>query len=240
MASHIPAFLTPSMTFGALLFLFSGWLVINRSLYSFGMPKMKRIVISLLAGAVLLGWFAVAAIMGMEGFFTKVTSLIPNIGSMFLPILIGAGLLLSSTTMQKIVNGMPPHWIIGMQTSRLMGYAFLVLYSMQLMPGEFAIPAGVGDIIVGITAPIVAYLYAIKKPYSKNLAIAWNFIGLGELCLAIILGFLTSPTPYQLLALDLPNDLLFMFPVVLVPAFAVPLSILFHLFCLSVLLKKRD
>ncbi len=230
----------PSMVFGALLFLFSGWLVINRSLYSLDMPKMKRVVISLLAGVILLSWFAVAAMMGMEGFFTKVTFLIPNIGSMFLPILIGAGLLLSSTTFQKIVNGMPPHWIIGMQTSRLMGYAFLVLYSMRLMPGEFAIPAGVGDIIVGITAPIVAYLYVRKKPYSNNLAIVWNFIGLGELCLAIILGFLTSPTPYQLLALDLPNDLLFMFPVVLVPTFAVPLSILFHLFCLSALLKKRD
>jgi hypothetical protein len=39
-------------------------------------------------------------------------------------------------------------------------------------------------------------------------------------------GVLTSPSPFQLLAFDLPNELIRQFPLVLVPVFLVPVSVL--------------
>ena len=42
------------------------------------------------------------------------------------------------------------------------------------------------------------------------------------------LGFLSSPTRFQLLALDAPNRLVGAYPLVMIPAFAVPLALILH------------
>ena len=42
-------------------------------------------------------------------------------------------------------------------------------------------------------------------------------------------GMLSSPSPFQLFAFDLPNELVSVFPLVLVPVFLVPVSVLLHL-----------
>jgi hypothetical protein len=40
---------------------------------------------------------------------------------------------------------------------------------------------------------------------------------------------LSSPSPIQLFAFDLPNELISRFPLVLVPVYLVPVSVLLHL-----------
>lgn len=109
---------------------------------------------------------------------------------------------------------------------------FLVAYGQRLMPAEFALPAGVGDILVGITALPVAYALARMARRARSVAVAWNVIGIGDLVLAVTLGFLTSPSPFQQLALEQPNAAITRYPFVLVPTYAVPVSILLHLFSL--------
>ena len=42
-----------------------------------------------------------------------------------------------------------------MQSWRVIGVMFLALYAFGLLPGLFAWPAGVGDAIVGLSAPFV-------------------------------------------------------------------------------------
>lgn len=180
--------------------------------------------------AALLIWFSIAVFLGQMNFFKGTSFFIPNIGLMVVPIFIGIKFL-------SIFNKAPVHWIMVIQFFRVMGLSFLTLYGQQLMPGEFALPAGYGDAIIGITAPLVAYLYFTRKV--KTLAIVWNFAGLADLVLSIILGFFTSPTPYQLLAFDLPNDPLFSFPLSLVPTFAVPVSLLLHLAALRIISKSN-
>jgi hypothetical protein len=56
--------------------------------------------------------------------------------------------------------------------------------------------------------------------------------------LAVTMGFVTSPSPFQLFAFDLPNELISRFPLVLIPVFLVPLSVLFHMASLAKL--RRD
>ncbi len=74
----------------------------------------------------------------------------------------------------------------------------------------------------------MAWLYFRSRPGSRLLAGIWNIAGIADLVLAVTLGFLTSPSPFQRLAFSLPNELT-AFPLVLVPTFAVPLAILLHL-----------
>jgi hypothetical protein len=77
----------------------------------------------------------------------------------------------------------------------------------------------------------IAYWRGPRK--NADLVLAWNLFGLADLVVAVMTGMLTSPSPFQLFAFDLPNELASQFPLVLVPVFLVPLSILLHLASLT-------
>jgi hypothetical protein len=122
---------------------------------------------------------------------------------------------------------------VGIQLYRALGVIFLMLYANDKLPGLFAWPAGVGDILVGVLAPVVAIAYARAPRENADLVTAWNVFGILDLVLAVGTGFATSPSQFQLLDLDRPNELVSLFPLVLVPAYLVPLSILLHLASLA-------
>jgi hypothetical protein len=186
-----------------------------------------------IGGVILAGWLLAAFILGSQGFFRASPSTrVPSLILAFIPLVAGYGLLLVSPTFRTIVAATPPPWIIGVQIYRTLGALFLILYAGQRLPGAFALPAGVGDVLVGSTAPIVAYLFVARHPWARPAAVLWNIIGIADLVLALTLGFLSAPTPLQLLARDAPNVLITAFPLVLIPTFAVPLSLLLHLFSL--------
>ena len=133
---------------------------------------------------------------------------------------------------------MPQHWLTGVQIYRALGVIFLILYGTGKLPGVFAWPAGLGDVLVGVLAPVVAVAYARDPNQNADLVSAWNLFGLADLVIAVAAGMLTSPSPLQLFAFDLPNELVSQFPLVFVPAFLVPVSVLLHLASLRKL--RRD
>ena len=106
---------------------------------------------------------------------------------------------------------------------------FLVLYAGGWLPGAFAWPAGVGDVIVELLAPVVGIAYVSGSRRSAGLLRAWNLFGIGDLVVAAATGFLTSPSRLEILAFDRPNELISAFPLVMIPAFLVPLAVLLHL-----------
>ena len=55
---------------------------------------------------------------------------------------------------------------------------FLVLHSFGMLPGTFAWPAGVGDIIVGAYAPFVVVAIVNRAPNWKRHAVSLNVLGL--------------------------------------------------------------
>jgi hypothetical protein len=113
------------------------------------------------------------------------------------------------------------------QTWRVGGIVFLILYLQGGLPGVFALPAGWGDIAVGITAPIVAWYW--KPPFPTRAFLVWNVLGSLDLVLAVSLGVLASATPVGVLAGDVPTRLMGQFPLSLIPTFFVPLLLIFHL-----------
>jgi len=114
-----------------------------------------------------------------------------------------------------------------------------VLYAEGRLPGAFARPAGVGDVIVGLLAPVVGVAYAHRSRHATGLVRAWNLFGIGDLIVAVTTGFLTSPSRLQMLAFDTPNELISAFPLALIPVFLVPLSILLHLASLQKLRQSE-
>jgi hypothetical protein len=98
------------------------------------------------------------------------------------------------------------------------------------LPGVFALPAGWGDIAIGITAPLVAWLWKPQPP--ARAFVVWNLLGSLDLVMAVTLGVLASATPVGVLAGDVTTRPMGQFPLSLIPTFFVPLLLIFHLIAL--------
>jgi hypothetical protein len=129
--------------------------------------------------------------------------------------------------------------MIGVQVYRTIGALFLIVLALGQLPAHFALPAGWGDIVVGITAPIVALALLRGAPGARTLAIAWNVFGLLDLIVAVGMGtgFLAPVLDPELGARVPPAAAMGVFPLVLVPTFAVPVSVLLHVLALGRLLR---
>lgn len=180
--------------------------------------------------AVIIGWFIAALALALSGAYHATADRIPTIQyGLFVPIIAGMLLLYRSSTVRRLLDAIPQHWLIGIQVFRILGVTFLVLHASGMLPGLFAWPAGLGDILVGVLAPAVAFAYARAPRENRTLVYAWNILGLADLAVAVGMGLMTSPSPLQLFAFDHPNELISIFPLVLIPTFLVPLSVLLHL-----------
>jgi hypothetical protein len=135
-------------------------------------------------------------------------------------------LFLLSRSFRGIVAGIPQHWLIAIQTFRILGVVFLIRYFQGELPAIFAIPAGVGDVLTGALAPLVAYWWWVSKPYARGATIAWNLFGMADLVNAVALGVLTGGGAGGIV-----------FPIVLVPIYAVPRAFLIHSYSLIGLLR---
>lgn len=138
-------------------------------------------------------------------------------------------LFLLSRTFREIIAGIPQHWLIGIQTFRILGGVFLVQYFEGQLPGIFAIPAGIGDVLTGILAPLVAYWWFVGKPYARHAAITWNLFGMADLADAVAIGALTGGGGGGIV-----------FPLVLIPIYGVPRAFLIHSYSLIGLLRKTS
>ena len=145
--------------------------------------------------------------------------------AIFLPVLVALPLLLGSKKVATLLDATPASWLIGLQVCRVFGGIFLVLSSGGSLSAIFALPAGVGDMLVGLLALPVAYLVHAGTPRARRIAISWNVLGLLDFAIAIGMGVLTTQ---QIIIADRPNTALGTFPTVMIPTFAVPSSICLH------------
>jgi hypothetical protein len=174
-------------------------------------------------------WFVVAAALSYAGAFRGTPQSPPTIEfGIFVPLVVGLVWLWRSAAARRLLDAIPQSWLIGLQFYRVLGAIFLLMYAQGRMPAAFALPAGAGDVAIGLLAPIVALAYVRGVPGRELLVVGWNLLGLADLANAIATGFLTSPSPLQMLSLDAPNWLISDFPLVLVPVFGVPLAIILH------------
>jgi hypothetical protein len=194
---------------------------------------------TLRAATVLLPlWFVVSLTLSLAEFFRGGADRIPTIEfGIFVPIVIGVVWLWRSATAVRLLDAIPQSWLIGIQFYRVLGAIFLLLHAQGRLPPQFALPAGAGDVAVGLLAPVVALAYARGIAGREALVRGWNVLGLLD-PVAITTGFLTSPSAFQAFSFDAPNELISAFPLVLVPVFAVPFAVMLHV--ASLIKLSRD
>jgi len=220
----------------AAILVFGVW----RALIASGRPLTDTHRIVLTLGSLLFGWLALAIFLSCLGLFRSAANQpFPYIAlAIGIPIVLGVLLIRGSKRVRQILDLVPQSWLVGFQFYRVVGVTFLVLHAAGLLPGVFALPAGYGDSFVGITALWVAYGYARHRSQVDPFVALWNWIGIADLVIALTTGFLSAPSRFQIFSLEAPNFLIGSFPLVLIPIYAVPLSIVLHLASLTKLRQR--
>ena len=230
MNNLIPDYLTPYVLIGAVAVVAAVLFALRSTLNAAGLSARERKRAFWGGFALLVVWLFAALLPSWAGFYHERPSGVPTIQyGLLIPIVAGVALFWLWPALRRIVELVPQQWIVSIQFYRVLGVIFLVLYAGGRLPGEFAWPAGAGDVMVGLLAPVAAIAYARGRRGSHGLLRAWNLLGIADLVVAVTTGFLTSPSQLQMLAFDRPNDLVTMFPLVMIPVFLVPLSVLLHL-----------
>ena len=184
-------------------------------------------------------WGAVAWSAAINGVFRMGTRLPALPLAILLPVIIGAPLLLLSKRVGQVLDTMPASWLVALQLYRVFGSWALAAGLSGALPRVFGVPAGIGDTLTGLFAVPAAIAVATGTAQGRRAAIAWNILGLADFAVAITLGAITSPGPFQLIVPDAPSIGAGAYPGVLTPAFVVPSSILLHALSLRQLIRRR-
>ena len=184
-------------------------------------------------------WAAVAWSAAINGVFRTDYSQLPLLpAAIFVPLVIGAPLLLVSKRVGQLLDAMPTNWLVALQLYRVVGSQWLAYWLLGRLPGLWALPAGSGDVLTGLFAVTAAMALASGTAEGRKAAILWNMFGLADFVVAITLGMIITPGPFQLIIPQGPNVGLDGYPNVLTPAFVVPSSILLHVLSLRQLRRR--
>lgn len=143
------------------------------------------------------------------------------------PILLFALWFATSDKFRQFALSLNPQILTLAQGWRIVGFTFLLLEARGILPAIFALPAGYGDMAIGMTATFAAWKLA--NPARRNSFIAWQLLGITDLITAVSLG-----TTARLLSPHGPSmEAMTVLPLSLVPTFLVPLFFIFHVICIA-------
>jgi hypothetical protein len=207
--------------FGVILY--GAWLALRRAQFT----ARARLTAWLAIGVPLFVWqSAVWWLAEIGGFELQIGSAPLLSLAIILPLLIGVPILLRSRTIGRMLDAIPPSWLVGLQVYRVVGSVFLVGWLAGNLPAIPAIPVGGGDTLVGVLALPVALLLTSARG-ARGVAVAWNVLGILDMLDAVMLNTLTTSGGLQAIVPDRVIDVA-AYPLVLIPAFGVPLSLLLH------------
>lgn len=178
-----------------------------------------------------LGWLALVLFLGARGAFVA-----PD-GAQPLALLIGLvaplGLFLigyrTIPKLREFALSADLRLMVVIQAWRFGGFGFLTLSTYKVLPGIFAWPAGLGDMAIGMTAPLVLAGLLRRSDFAKSKRfVAWNLSGILDLAVAVSIGALVPLFAPNLLG-SVSTAPMAQLPLVLIPAFMVPSGVILHL-----------
>src|SRR5215831_18844044 len=179
-------------------------------------------------------WFGLVFFLGSEGAFVS------SPGSPPLPIFFGVAIPLTLflaarfglMSFRDFILGADLRFVVAIQAWRWGGLGFLSLYANGILPGLFALPAGLGDMAIGFSAPWIV-LGLVRNPLfaASRRFVIWNILGIIDFVVAVSTATLSSGAFPEISALvgNVTASPMTRLPLVLIPAFMVPFFIMLHL-----------
>jgi len=188
----------------------------------------------------LLLWSAFQSILAYTGFYQDTESIPPRFAVVIIPVFVvlGYGLL---PKQQK--------WISENRNTKISTFLHIVrlpveivlwqLFIYQMIPELMTFEGRNFDILAGITAPVLGFLF-LKNIIGNKLLLLWNFVGLLLVFFIFVNGIISAELPFQQFGFDQPNRAIVYFPFILLPAVIVPIVIWTHLTDILILWKGKD
>lgn len=142
-----------------------------------------------------------------------------------------------SAAFRAFVESIDLRWLVLAQYTRVIGGVFLIYEASGRLPAGFALPAGWGDVAIGLAAPLVMLAIHARAPGARPLFYAWSALGILDLLMALSLGLLYSSSPLGVLRGEITMDPVSFFPLALIPTFGLPLFLIVHF---ATLLRVRE
>jgi hypothetical protein len=193
--------------------------------------------VTLIVGIVLALWLALVFVLGARGAFERPagTPPLPIFFGVTLPLVTFLAAYRTSSDFRRFVLNLDQQLALGLQAWRFGGLGFLALMTYNVLPGLFAWPAGLGDIAIGATAPVLILAIA-RHPHvvTSRLFVIWNLLGILDLVVAVGAGTLVS---WSGIGAERANIApMAQLPLLLIPAFLVPGFVMLHI---AALLQAR-
>ena len=139
----------------------------------------------------------------------------------------------SIAAFREWVEALDLRGLVLVHLTRLVGLYFLVLYRRGELPYSFAVPGGIGDIVVATFALVIVFA-PLAEPQRLRVTSIWNVAGLVDILLVVSTAIrLTLADPSQMRALT-------RLPLSLLPTFLVPLVIATHIVIFTRLARVRS
>lgn len=182
---------------------------------------------------ILVSWLVVQGGISLTLFYTDTSSLPPRFLLLILPAFAVIAIIFLTGKGRKLIAELDDQSLILLNTVRIpVEIVLFWLFTYKAIPQVMTFEGTNFDILAGLSAPVIWYLY--RKGISNNILLAWNIAGLVLLANIIATAILAAPTPFQQLAHTQPNIAVMYFPFVWLPCCVVPLVLFSHL----VLIKK--
>ena len=206
-------------------------------------PKPGAAATGWLVKAALVVWLALVFALGAAGVFPtpRSTPPFPILIALVTPVIVFIAAFRFAPAFRELVLTADLRFLTILQAWRFAGFAFLALYTYAILPGYFALPAGLGDMAIGVTAPwVLAALNRRPKFAASKTFVAWNWFGLLDLIVAVSDGafgprFLAGGS-----AGASQTSAMAHLPLVLVPAYFVPLYLMLHMTALFQARRERS
>ena len=138
----------------------------------------------------------------------------------------------------EITSKVPAPWMVKMQGFRVIVELFIWwAYLGQDLPVQMTFEGRNFDILVGLTAPLVAMLWLKSGSEKPGWVLVWNILGLMVLLNIVVIAVLSMPTPMQKFFNEPANTLVGGFPWVLLPGILVSLAIALHLLSIKQMIQ---
>lgn len=181
-------------------------------------------------------WLAIVGILSMMGFYSNFEVLPPRIMIFGLlpPMLLSLYLILFSKTFSKILQHIPPRWLIEIQSFRIVMEVMLWLGFMgYFIPFQMTFVGFNMDIIAGITACFAGYAFFGRNRVLKPESVIWNIFGIFLLINILFIATISTPYSFQVFKNEPANTFIAAFPFIWIPTFIVPFALAMHLFSLK-------
>jgi hypothetical protein len=213
-----------------------GWLICIMSVYRSDSPRVVRR--TNLVALLLIPWLIFQSTLALNGWYMNREIMPPHL---IFPIVVSTVVILMLffiPRLKQFISGISLVTLMWVHLLRVpIEYCLYELALNKQLPWSMTFNGYNFDIVFGLSAPLIVFLFMKKRQKFHNLLMIWNLAGLVSVFAVVIRGIGAAPSPIQWWDFSQPNYAVMHFPFIWLPSFLVPLVIFTHFLTLSYLRK---